>query len=116
MLCLLSDEDFHGHIVRGMLRNQPDVDLVRVQDVGLLGASDPDVLAWAADHDRIVVTHDRATVPTFAAERIALKEPMPGLFVVPRSMRIRQAIEELLLLAICTDPSDWMGIVLYLPV
>ena len=32
---LLADENFNGDIVRGVLLRHPDLDLVRVQDVGL---------------------------------------------------------------------------------
>ena len=46
MLRLLADENFNGDIVRGLLLRQPDLDIVRVQDVGLGGADDPDILAW----------------------------------------------------------------------
>ncbi len=35
-------------------QRQPDLDLVRVQDVGLSGVDDPAVLAWAAENNRIV--------------------------------------------------------------
>jgi len=66
MLRLLTDENFNGDIVRGLLLRQPDLDLVRVQDVGLSGAEDPDILAWAADNSPIVLTHDRATMADFA--------------------------------------------------
>jgi hypothetical protein len=38
MLRLLADESFNGDIVRGLFLRQPDLDLVRVQDVGLEGA------------------------------------------------------------------------------
>jgi len=31
---LLADENFNGDIVRGLLLRQPDLDIVRVQDVG----------------------------------------------------------------------------------
>jgi hypothetical protein len=34
---LLVDENFHRAIVRGLLRQLPGLDLVRVQDVGLRG-------------------------------------------------------------------------------
>jgi hypothetical protein len=40
----LADENFDNNIVRGLLRRQPDIDLVRVQDVGLSGKDDPTVL------------------------------------------------------------------------
>lgn len=49
MLRLLADENFNDDIVRGLLLRQSDLDIVRVRDVGLAGADDPDILGWAAD-------------------------------------------------------------------
>ncbi len=43
MLQFLANENFNNQIVRGVLRRNPDVDLVRVQDVGLSEADDPTV-------------------------------------------------------------------------
>lgn len=43
MLRLLADENFSGDTLRGLFRRQPDLDIVRVQDVGLSGADDPEV-------------------------------------------------------------------------
>lgn len=40
----LVDEDFDNDIVRGVLRRLRTVDMVRVQDVGLSGKHDPEVL------------------------------------------------------------------------
>ncbi len=62
MLRLLVDENFDNDIVRGVLRRSMHVDLLRVQDMGLAGAEDPDVLAWAAQDNRILLTHDVATI------------------------------------------------------
>ncbi|MCA9939319.1 MAG: DUF5615 family PIN-like protein [Anaerolineales bacterium] len=62
----LSDENLNADILRGLLLRRPYLDLVRVQDVGLRGSDDPTVLAWAAANDRIMLTHDRATMPDFA--------------------------------------------------
>lgn len=39
-------------------RAKDDLDIVRVQDVGLTGAAEETVLAWAADHNRVLLTHD----------------------------------------------------------
>ena len=36
MLRLVADENFNGAIVRGLLRRQADLDIVRIQDVGPL--------------------------------------------------------------------------------
>ena len=68
MLRLLADENFHGDVVRGLLLRQPDLDIVRVQDVDLSGAEDPDILAWAAANTRILLSHDSATIPDHAYE------------------------------------------------
>ena len=48
MLRLVSDENFNGDIIRGLFRRLPELDLVRVQDVGLMQTPDPDILQWAA--------------------------------------------------------------------
>ena len=44
MLRLATDEDFNNRIVRGLLRRQPDLDVVRVQDAGLAGEKDEECL------------------------------------------------------------------------
>ncbi len=51
MLRLPADENFNGDIVRALLLRQPDLDIVRVQDVGLAGVCDLDILARAAKND-----------------------------------------------------------------
>lgn len=57
---------FNGDIVRGLFLRQPDLDLLRVQDVGLRKVDDPAILDWATSNGRILLTHDRATMPDFA--------------------------------------------------
>jgi predicted nuclease of predicted toxin-antitoxin system len=115
MLHLLADENFNGHIVRGLFRRRPELKLVRVQDVDLAEADDPIILEWAAVHDRILLTHDRATVPDFAYERIAAGRPMPGVFIVNDRLSLQQAIEELLILDEWSQQEEWNNLVLYLP-
>jgi predicted nuclease of predicted toxin-antitoxin system len=115
MLNLLSDENLNGDIIRGLFLRQPNLDLIRVQDVGLIEVEDPAILAWAAEKQRIILTHDRATMPDFAYERLVRGESMPGMFVIDDRMPIRQAIDELLLLIDCTEQMEWKGVVLYLP-
>lgn len=58
MLRLLADEDFNNQIVRGILRRRPEIDIVRVQDVGLSETDDRVILEWAAQQGRILLTHD----------------------------------------------------------
>lgn len=115
MVRLLSDENFNGDIVRGLLLRLPDLDLRRVQDVGLEGAEDPAILEWAAANNRIVLTHDRATLPDFAYARVVTGQPMPGVFVIDDRLSVRQAIDEILLIEDCSEQAEWVGLVVYLP-
>jgi predicted nuclease of predicted toxin-antitoxin system len=114
-LRFLTDEDFRGSIERGLRRRLPDLDVVRVQDVGLLEVDDPIVLEWAARERRVVLSHDVSTMRRFAYARILQGLPMPGLFLVSQSVPIGRAIEELLLLAECSLEGEWEGKVRFVP-
>jgi predicted nuclease of predicted toxin-antitoxin system len=115
MLRLLSDENFNGDIIRGLFLRHSNLDLLRVQDVSLQEVDDPAILDWAASNGRIVLTHDRATMPDFAYEKVLRGQRMPGLFVINDRMPIRQVIDELLLILDCSEQEEWKGSVLYLP-
>lgn len=115
MLRLLADENFNNTIVRGVWRRNPDADLVRVQDVGLSGADDPSVLAWAADAGRILLTHDVTTITRYAYDRVVANQPMPGVVEVSRAIPVGVAIETIVLLIECSIEGEWEGQILYLP-
>ena len=115
MLLLAADENFNNDIVRGLLRRTPELDIVGVQDVGLSGADDPAILAWAAQQGRVLLTHDVSTITRHAYERVQAGKPMPGVFEVSRSLAIGAAIEDILLLAEWSLGGEWDGQVRYLP-
>ena len=115
MLRLAADENFNGNIIRGLLRRRPDLDIVRVQDVGLAGADDPAILAWAADEGRILLTHDVETMVGFTYEGVNAGLRMPGVFEVQLGTSIGQAIQDILLLVECSFEDEWEGRVVYIP-
>jgi hypothetical protein len=115
MLRLAADENFNGDIVRGLLRRNPKLDIVRVQDMGLSDADDPSVLQWAADQGRVIVTHDISTLAKHAFDRLAAGQPMPGVFEVKSVAPVGQAIDDLILLAECSVDGEWEGQVRFLP-
>ena len=41
---LLADENFNGAILHGLIRRLPDLDIIHVQDVGLMNTDDPEIL------------------------------------------------------------------------
>jgi predicted nuclease of predicted toxin-antitoxin system len=107
MIRFLTDENFNGRILRGVRREHPDADIVRVQDTILYEAPDPQVLKWAAQEGRILLTQDVETMVGFANERLAGGQPMPGVIVVRESLPVGQVVEDLLIILNASEMSDW---------
>jgi predicted nuclease of predicted toxin-antitoxin system len=109
MLRFLADENFNNNIVRGLLRRQPILDIVRVQDVGLSGADDPTLLEWAGTEKRLILTHDVSTMTHYAYERVKTGQPMPGVVEISNAVPLGTAIDDLLCLAECSLEGEWEG-------
>lgn len=115
MLRLLADEDFNNDILRGVRRRLPRLDMLRLQDTEGAGQNDEDVLEWAAQHERVVLSHDVNTLISEARKRLDRGEAMAGVIAVRQSLPIGAAIEDLLLIAECTEAIDWESQIRYLP-
>jgi len=111
----LADENFDHKTLAGLMRREPDLDIVAVQEVGLREVDDRQVLEWAAQEERIVVTHDVSTLADFAYERAAAGLHMPGVIEIPETVSRAVIIEELILIAGASEPDDWDNCVVYLP-
>jgi hypothetical protein len=116
MLLLLTDEDFRGPIIAGLRLHHPELDLVRAVEAGLGGLDDDVVLAWAAAHGRVAVSHDVNTMVDAANQRSATGQSMSGLIVVPQKLAIGRAITEIRLVAELATESEMQGATLWLPV
>jgi hypothetical protein len=116
MLRLASDADVHGDILRGLLRRLATIDLVRVQDALAEGTRDPEVLAWAARENRVLITNDRNTMVGCARGRVAAGEAVPGVIVTTNRQSIGSAIDDILLIAeLMTEEEIRRHVVLFLP-
>jgi hypothetical protein len=111
----LADENIDPDLVLGLQRRVGDIDIVRVQDVGLRTADDPTILKWAAAEGRVLVTKDIKTIPPYAFERISAGQPMAGVFVLHSTVSMATAIEELAFIAVASDADEWIDRVIYLP-
>ena len=106
MIRLLTDENFDHDILRGLIRRVARLDVVLVHDVGLTGQPDPVLLKWAASNHRAIMTQDVKTMIPYAEQLVRQGEPMGGLIVVPQSVRIGRAIDDLELIVECYSESD----------
>jgi hypothetical protein len=112
---LLADEDVRGPVLRGIRRHHRDIDVIDVRDVRLEGAPDDQVLDWAAENGRVVVSQDEETMIGAACARIARGLPMPGLTLAPLRCPTGRAIRDIAALVdrSIDDPLD--GTVRHLP-
>jgi hypothetical protein len=101
MLPVLAAENFSHRILRGIKLRIKNLDLVGAPRAGLRGVSNPALLAWAADQRRIVLTHDRQTIPRYAYDRIRSHQPLPGIIVVSDTVPTGEAIEVLAMYLEC---------------
>jgi hypothetical protein len=115
MLRLISDQNFSGRILRGVGLRIQDLDLVRALDSGLAQAPDPVLLQWAAEEERILLTHDVNTIPGFAYNRVRAGLGMPGVFLVDSHMAIGEAIDQLVVVIECSTPEEWKDRVEFFP-
>jgi hypothetical protein len=115
MIRFLTDINFRGEILRGLVRREPAIDAIRTQDVGLDAVDDEGVLDWATSNGRILLTHDRATVPACVVHRIAAGQTISGVILVPDDMATGQAIVDLWIAWSCSEPEEWRNRIEYLP-
>ena len=115
MLRLLIDQDLDHVILRGLLLRVPNLDVITAHQAGLSNVSDPNLIAWAAEEERIIITHDRRTMPYHAANRLARAEKVAGIIVVSRQLPVSQVINDLEIIVSCSDMIEWENVIKHLP-
>lgn len=111
----LVDENFNNRIVRGLLRRLPSLDLLRVQDLPIAGADDRAVLEWGSNEGRVLLTHDRRTIPYYALERLIEGRLIAGVIVVGDELPLGAIIEDLIVVVTCSTEQEWQGRIEHLP-
>lgn len=116
----LLDADVPRLLHTAVKRHAPAVGILRVQDVGLRTAEDPQILTFAAETNRIVVSRDRSTMTDAAAARIRRGDRMPGLLPVRRGYAVAGKgigvlVRELELIASASKLEEWDNVVQFIP-
>jgi hypothetical protein len=109
-----ADADLNQAIVTGVLRRAPEIDFQTALVAKLEGVKDPDVLAIAADQRRILVSHDRKTMPSEFA-RFIVDSHSAGVIIVSQRLPMELIIEELLLIWSVSSAEEWVDRIAKLP-
>jgi hypothetical protein len=111
----LADADFNHAIVKGCRRHEPAMDFLSANEAKLERVPDPDVLALAAEQDRILVTHDRQTMPLHFGEFLTAGRSSPGVFLVNQHTPIGEVIDALVLIWAASDADEWKNRIVNIP-
>ena len=109
-----ADADLNQIILLAVRRREPSIDFQTAIEAGLSGVNDPEVLARAAREERILVTHDRKTMPrhffTFITEATSA-----GILIVPQHLPVAAVVDDLLLIWYASEAEEWINQIRSLP-
>jgi hypothetical protein len=94
-VCFQADADLNQAIVTGVLRREPTIDFQTSNTSNLLGLSDLEVLAFAAQEHRVLVSHDQRTMPKYFAEFVS-HQVSTGVIIVLQSLPVVEVIANLI--------------------
>lgn len=109
-----ADADLNEDIVFGLNRLESQIDFQTATDARIRGLLDEEVLSLAARQNRILVTHDRRTMPKHFAAFIR-QDTSPGVFIIGQNVSVRTAIDELLLIWSCSESEEWTNLLVDIP-
>lgn len=111
-----ADNDLKRLIVDATLRHEPRIDFQTAQAARLDDLDDEAVLGLAASQSRILVSHDKRTIPGALASFVASGGTSPGvLLVVPQNAPIREVVEALILIWEDDRADDWKNLIAKIP-
>ena len=100
-----------------LLRHDPALIVWAINDPGAPSkeTSDPDILRWCEEHDFILVTNNRRSMPRHLANHLAHKRHVPGIFILNLEMGMGDTIDELILIAEASFADEYQDRISYLP-
>jgi hypothetical protein len=110
-----ADNDLDHRIVVATRRLEPAINFQTALALGLhRRVPDDRVLALAAEQGRILVSHDRKTMPEHFARFLAA-HTSPGLIIVSRKLSIGKTAEWLHLLWVTSEAEEYVNSIYSLP-
>lgn len=109
-----ADNDLDQRIVIATKRLGPTIDFQTASALNLHDKPDEEVLALAAEQGRVLVSHDRRTMPEHFA-RFIMTESSPGLIIISRKVPIGAVADWLHLLWAASEAEEYVNLIYSLP-
>jgi hypothetical protein len=112
----LFDENVDGALVAAMRQRDEALIIWAIGDPGAPkhGTLDPDILIWCEEHDFVLVTNNRRSMPLHLADHLRGGRHMPGIFQINPGMARGETVTLLLLAAYATRSDEHHDQIRYL--
>jgi hypothetical protein len=114
---LLADENFNVKVTEGLRLHYPDIDILTIQEAQQLHIKDPELLNFAQKLGRIVLTHDKKTMPKHLADLLAQlgpNETSPGVWIIEELTPIGVAIQAIAEYWGASRQDEWRNLVTWI--
>src|SRR6266852_2403394 len=119
-LAFLLDEHLRGKLWQAIrshnARGGHLIDAARVGDMPdiPLGTLDPEILIWAENKRRILVSRDEKTMKSYLADHLQVGRHSPGVFLVRKGSTLAEVTFFLAAATYASEPADWQDQIAYI--
>ncbi len=116
-LKFLLDENVDLIYKAQLQRRKTDVVVWAVGDPGAPPKStlDPEILCWCEEHNCLLLTNNRKSMPIHLTDHIAQCRHVPGILILNPDLSIGQTLDELILIAEASFDDEYQDQIVHLP-
>lgn len=113
----LMDENVDPVYTTQLRRLNPDLFVMAVGDLTApsRGTLDPEISLWCEDHDFVLVTNNRKSMPVHLADHVAQEHHVPGIFILNQKLGVGENIDQLILIAEGSFENEYQDRIEFLP-
>jgi hypothetical protein len=114
----LLDENVNPRFHRALRRLSHEITIRAIGEAGTppLRTPDPVILNWCEEHDFVLVTNNRASMPVHLADHLAANHHVPGILILNADLSFGDNADELHLIWQIGDAEDICDQIRFLPV
>jgi hypothetical protein len=79
------------------------------------GTKDPAILDWCSQYEFVLVTNNRASMPSHLSDHLSEGKQVPGILVFRRKATVKEILEDLVLIAKVADVDEFRDQIVHIP-
>ncbi|NBD17363.1 MAG: hypothetical protein GVY04_14850 [Cyanobacteria bacterium] len=113
----LLDENLPPRTIIALQRRHPEIDILRVGQIGApaLGTPDPEILLYLESRQRILVTDNRRSMPKHLEDHWSAQRQIWGLLWIRPRTSVGFLAEELALIWELSEAEEWIDQTAWIP-